>query len=224
MKSNFSIIIDFDSTIITKESIDYLSEIVLKSRNDKDQILKKISHITNQGMNGVISFEQSLNERLSLLSINKKHIKNLSIEVSKNFDDTFVENLNYLESIIENIFIVSGGFKEVIESAFKSISNKTWNIFANDLEYKNNNVIGINKSNSLSKNSGKVELIKSMNLPGDIIVVGDGYTDYEIRKHNQANIFLCYIRNINRKKVSKYADVLCYDFNQVREFINKIYN
>ena len=223
MKSNFSIIIDFDSTIITKESIDYLSEIVLKSRNDKDQILKKISHITNQGMNGVISFEQSLNERLSLLSINKKHIKNLSIEVSKNFDDTFVENLNYLESIIENIFIVSGGFKEVIESAFKSISNKTWNIFANDLEYKNNNVIGINKSNPLSKDYGKVELIKSMNLSGDIIVVGDGYTDYEIKKFNQANFFLCYIRNIDRKKVSKYADFLCYDFNQLKEFINRNY-
>ena len=223
MKSNFSIIIDFDSTIITKESIDYLSEIVLKSRNDKDQILKKISHITNQGMNGVISFEQSLNERLSLLSINKKHIKNLSIEVSKNFDDTFVENLNYLESIIENIFIVSGGFKEVIESAFKSISNKTWNIFANDLEYKNNNVIGINKSNPLSKDYGKVELIKSMNLSENVIVVGDGYTDYEIRKHNQANIFLCYIRNINRKKVSKYADILCDDFGQVKEFIKKNY-
>ena len=50
-----------------------------------------------------------------------------------------------------------------------------------------------------------------------------GYNDYEIRKHNQANIFLCYIRNINRKKVSKYADVLCYDFNQVKEFIKKNY-
>ena len=164
MKTNFSIIIDFDSTIITKESIDYLSEIVLKSKTDKDQILKKITHITNKGMNGAISFKQSLDKRLSLLSINKKHINKLSIEVSNHFDDTFVENLDYFESIIENIYIVSGGFKEVIESAFKSISNKSWNIFANDLEYKNNNVIVINKSNYLSKNSVKVELIKSMNL------------------------------------------------------------
>ena len=224
MHPNFSLILDFDSTIINTESIDCLSKIVLNRKDIDTQIQKKINEITNKGMNGEITFENSLNERLSLLKINKNHIKELSLEVSKNFDDTFINNLVFFESIIDNVYIVSSGFKEVIEFAFKSISNKNWNIFANDLDYRNNHFVTINKSNPLSKNLGKVKLIKSMNLSGNVIVVGDGYTDYEIRKHNQANIFLCYIRNINRKKVSKYADVLCYDFNQVKEFINKIYN
>ena len=224
MHPNFSLILDFDSTIINTESIDCLSKIVLNKTDNDIQILKKINKITNEGMNGEISFENSLNKRLSLLKINKNHIKELSLEVSKNFDDTFIDNLVFFESIIDNVYIVSSGFKEVIQFAFKSISNKNWNIFANDLDYRNNHLVTINKNNPLSKDLGKVQLIKSMNLSGNVIVVGDGYTDYEIRKHNQANIFLCYIRNINRKKVSKYADVLCYDFNQVREFINKIYN
>ena len=224
MHPNFSLILDFDSTIINTESIDCLSKIVLNRTDIDTQIQKKINEITNKGMNGEITFENSLNQRLSLLKINKNHIKALSLEVSKNFDDTFINNLVFFESIIDNVYIVSSGFKEVIEFAFKSISNKRWNIFANDLDYRNNHLVTINKSNPLSKNLGKVKLIKSMNLSGNVIVVGDGYTDYEIRKHNQANIFLCYIRNINRKKVSKYADVLCYDFNQVKEFINKNYN
>ena len=222
MHPNFSLILDFDSTIINTESIDCLSKIVL-NRKDIDKQIQKINEITNKGMNGEITFENSLNKRLSLLKINKNHIKALSLEVSKNFDDTFINNLVFFESIIDNVYIVSSGFKEVIEFAFKSISNKRWNIFANDLDYRNNHLVTINKSNPLSKNLGKVKLIKSMNLSGNVIVVGDGYTDYEIRKHNQANIFLCYIRNINRKKVSKYADVLCYDFNQVKEFIKKNY-
>jgi len=224
MYSNFSLILDFDSTIINSESIDCLSKIVLNRTDIDTQILKKINEITNKGMNGEITFENSLNKRLSLLKINKNHIKELSLEVSKNFDDTFINNLVFFESIIDNVYIVSSGFKEVIEFAFKSISNKNWNIFANDLDYRNNHLVTINKNNPLSKDLGKVKLIKSMNLSGNVIVVGDGYTDYEIRKHNQANIFLCYIKNINRKKVSKYADVLCYDFNQVKEFINKNYN
>ena len=223
MHPNFSLILDFDSTIINTESIDCLSKIVLNKTDNDIQILKKINKITNEGMNGEISFENSLNKRLSLLKINKNHIKELSLEVSKNFDDTFIDNLVFFESIIDNVYIVSSGFKEVIEFAFKSISNKSWNIFANDLDYRNNHFVTINKSNPLSKNLGKVKLIKSMNLSGNVIVVGDGYTDYEIRRHNQANIFLCYIRNINRKKVSKYADILCYDFNQVKEFIKKNY-
>ena len=223
MHPNFSLILDFDSTIINTESIDCLSKIVLNRTDNDTQILKKINEITNKGMNGEITFENSLNQRLSLLKINKNHIKALSLEVSKNFDDTFINNLVFFESIIDNVYIVSSGFKEVIEFAFKSISNKRWNIFANDLDYRNNHLVTINKSNPLSKNLGKVKLIKSMNLSGNVIVVGDGYTDYEIRKHNQAHIFLCYIGNINRKKVSKYADVLCYDFNQVKEFIKKNY-
>lgn len=224
MHPNFSLILDFDSTIIKTESIDCLSKIVLNRTDNDTQILKKINEITNKGMNGEITFENSLNKRLSLLKINKNHIKELSLEVSKNFDDTFINNLVFFESIIDNVYIVSSGFKEVIEFAFKSISNKNWNIFANDLDYRNNHLVSINKNNPLSKDLGKVKLIKSMNLSGNVIVVGDGYTDYEIRRHNQANIFLCYIRNINRKKVSKYADILCYDFNQVKEFINKNYN
>jgi len=224
MHPNFSLILDFDSTIINTESLDCLSKIVLNKTDIDTKIQKKINEITNKGMNGEITFENSLNQRLSLLKINKNHIKALSLEVSKNFDDTFINNLVFFESIIDNVYIVSSGFKEVIEFAFKSISNKRWNIFANDLDYRNNHLVTINKSNPLSKNLGKVKLIKSMNLSGNVIVVGDGFTDYEIRKHNQANIFLCYIRNINRKKVSKYADILCYDFNQVKEFINKNYN
>ena len=47
-------------------------------------------------MNGEITFENSLNQRLSLLKINKNHIKALSLEVSKNFDDTFINNLVFL--------------------------------------------------------------------------------------------------------------------------------
>ena len=71
---------------------------------------KKINEITNSGMNGEISFENSLNQRLSLLKINKNHIKELSLEVSKNFDDTFINNLVFFESIIDNIYIVSRWF------------------------------------------------------------------------------------------------------------------
>ncbi len=223
MHPNFSLILDFDSTIINTESLDCLSKIVLNKTDIDTKIQKKINQITNKGMNGEITFENSLNQRLSLLKINKNHIKALSLEVSKNFDDTFINNLVFFESIIDNVYIVSSGFKEVIEFAFKSISNKSWNIFANDLDYRNNHLVNINKNNPLSKNLGKVKLIKSMNLSGNVIIVGDGYTDYEIRKHNQAHIFLCYIGNINRKKVSKCADVLCYDFNQVKEFIKKNY-
>tara|TARA_B100002052_G_scaffold284457_1_gene296347 strand:- start:2382 stop:3107 length:726 start_codon:yes stop_codon:yes gene_type:complete len=223
MKTKFSIIIDFDSTIIKSESFDCLSKIILNQTKNKSEIIKKISNLTNQGMNGEISFEQSMNERLLLLNMNKNHIKSLSLEASEDFDETFIKNLDFFEKLVENIYIVSGGFKEVIEDAFKFISSKSWNIFGNEFKYRGDSIIGINRKNLLSKNLGKVKLVESLNLSGDVIVVGDGYTDYELKKFNVANYFLCYTRNIKRDKILEYSDLVCNDFNQVVKFIKKNY-
>ena len=57
---NWYLILDFDSTIITKESLDFLSEIVLENEEDKDFLLSKIIELTERGMNGTISFQDSI--------------------------------------------------------------------------------------------------------------------------------------------------------------------
>ena len=67
-------IIDFDSTFIQAETLDVISEIVLKNHPEKEAMAKQIAVITNQGMNGEISFDKSLQKRLTLLPITKKDI------------------------------------------------------------------------------------------------------------------------------------------------------
>ena len=71
---------------------------------------------------------------------------------------------------------------------------------------------------------GKVQLIKSLNLNNDIIVVGDGYTDYEIKKFNEAKYFLAYAAHVKRNNVIENSDFVCNNFFDVIEFINKKYN
>ena len=64
------IIIDFDSTFITTESLDELA--VCKFGNDPNSksLMNEIQSITNAGMNGDISFKESLDKRMRLLNIN----------------------------------------------------------------------------------------------------------------------------------------------------------
>tara|TARA_Y100000768_G_C23901341_1_gene645239 strand:+ start:109 stop:783 length:675 start_codon:yes stop_codon:yes gene_type:complete len=223
MSSKFSLIIDFDSTIVKIETLDCLAGIVLSKSKNKNELINQINKITNSAMNGEISFKQSINQRLSLLDFNTNHISKLILEIIKNIDSTFVKNLDFFEKYVNDVYIISGGFKNIIIPALKSISDKQWKVFANDMVFQNEKIIGIDKKNILSKNFGKVNLVKSLNLNNDVIVVGDGFTDYEIKKYNLANYFLCYTRHIKRKKIIKYADLECYDFNQVKEFINKNY-
>ena len=67
MNSKFSLIIDFDSTIINLETLELLGSLSLEKNNQKQSIIKQISHYTNQAMNGDITFQESLDIRLKLL-------------------------------------------------------------------------------------------------------------------------------------------------------------
>ena len=225
MDSKFSLIIDFDSTIIGLETLECLAEIALSNHKNKTEIINKISDYTNLAMNGQISFEKSLEYRLDLMDVNSKHISQLIKEIIKNFDQSFFENLDFFKKNSSNIYIVSGGFKSIIESVMFSVTNFKWNIFANNFIFnKEKKLIGINTNNPLAHSFGKVNLIKSLNLKNDIIVVGDGYTDYEIKKHNLAKYFLAYTKYVQRDNVICNADKICTNFNQVINFLKQNYS
>ncbi len=71
MNSKFSLIIDFDSTIIDLETLEFLASFSLQGNNQKHNIIQKISHCTNLAMNGEITFQESLEIRLKLMKIHK---------------------------------------------------------------------------------------------------------------------------------------------------------
>ena len=68
------IIIDFDSTFITQESLDELAIYKLNNQPDSQKKLNRIKSITNAGMNGDMPFKQSIDERMELLNLNRADI------------------------------------------------------------------------------------------------------------------------------------------------------
>ena len=76
MKSQFCLIIDFDSTLISVETLEYLADISIKNSYKKKELVKKISHYTNLAMNGEITFEESLDRRFDLMQICRSDINN----------------------------------------------------------------------------------------------------------------------------------------------------
>jgi D-3-phosphoglycerate dehydrogenase len=67
MKLNKFFVIDFDSTFTKVEAFDLLADISLNGHPDKEKIKGEIVNITNQGMDGTLSFRDSLEMRLELL-------------------------------------------------------------------------------------------------------------------------------------------------------------
>ena len=209
-------IIDYDSTFIKVESLDELSKI---SNGDDETINNKISEITNLGMEGKISFSDSLRKRIELIECNKEDIVKTVEILEKKVSDSFKNNISFLKNNAENILIVSSGFHELIEPIVIQYGIKKENIFANKFLYDNNKVIGYDKKNPLSKSQGKVNILKELELKGEVHVIGDGYTDYEIKKEGLANYFYLFIENIKRESVVKSADYLLKSLDQFIKII-----
>ncbi len=207
MKFNKYFVIDFDSTFTKVEAFDVLAEIIVKEHPNSEAIKKKIFEITNLGMEGKISLRESIERRLDILQPEKRHLAPLIKQLKLVVSESFKRNKEFFATYAENIYIISNGFREFIEPVVTEFGIKPENILANEFIFDElEKVIGFDLDNPLSANNGKVEQLKRLNLNGDVYVIGDGYTDYEIKHAGLANKFFAFTENIERESVLTKAD------------------
>lgn len=200
-------VIDFDSTFTKVEALDVLAEITLAGHPELAERKKQIEEITHQGMEGSISFRESLERRLSLLPITKPHLATLVNQLKSKVSESFKRNKEFFSTYADQIYIISNGFREFIEPVVTEYGIKPGNILANEFVFDSNGkVVDFDRTNPLSANNGKSEQLKGLSLPGDIYVIGDGYTDYEIKHSGLANKFFAFTENVDRSHVSSKAD------------------
>lgn len=222
MKSNKYFIIDFDSTFTKVEGLDELAAISLANQDNKAEIVGQIKAITDQGMSGNLPFKESLERRLKLLKANKKHLSLLVERLKDKVSDSMKRNRAFFEDFSDQIFIISSGFKEFIVPIVIEFGIKLENIYANEFIFnENDEIIDFKRDNPLSQDNGKVKLIASLNLQGDVFVIGDGYTDYEIRKAGLANKFYAFTENVSREIVTENADHVVPNLDEFL-YINKL--
>jgi D-3-phosphoglycerate dehydrogenase len=222
MKLNKYFVIDFDSTFTKVEALDVLADISLKDHPEKEKRKKQIVEITNQGMDGSISFRESLERRLNLLSPSRQHIEPLISVLKGKVSESFKRNRDFFNNYSDNIYIISNGFREFIEPIVTEFGIKEENILANEFRFDpDGHVIGFDTENPLSSNNGKVEQLKRLNLPGDVYVIGDGYTDYEIKHSGLANKFYVFTENVERENILSKGDHITPSLDEVL-YLNKL--
>ena len=207
MKIKRSYVIDFDSTFTQVEALDVLGEISLANEPTKDHKLEKLEILTNKGMEGEISFRESLQQRLAILEANKDHLPQLVEILKKKISISFVRNEEFFKEHREDIYIISNGFKEFIVPIVLELGIKEENVFANTFEFaEDGKITGFDSSNVLSSNGGKVATLKNLDLQGDVYMIGDGYTDYEVKAAGLANKFYAFTENVERDSILEKAD------------------
>lgn len=202
-------IIDFDSTFVQIETLEELAHIALKDNLQRESIVKKMATITQAGMDGQIPYSESLASRLKLFQANREHINILVDLIRKQITASILRNRNFFVEYAPYIYIISGGFTEYITPIVAEFNIAADHVLANTFIFNKQGVItGFDKKNPLSQSQGKIKQLENLKLKGEIYVIGDGYTDYEIRKAGLAHSFHAFVENVNRSKVTKMADYI----------------
>tara|TARA_Y100000739_G_scaffold225669_1_gene231951 strand:+ start:556 stop:1221 length:666 start_codon:yes stop_codon:yes gene_type:complete len=219
---NRKFVFDFDSTLTSVEGLDVLAEISLRNNPDKDQVINKIQEITDLGIDGDISFSDSLSSRISLLNANKSQLSELIDLLKTKLSQSVADNKEFFTKYRDQIYVISCGFKEFIEPVVAELNIDPKRIFANTFEFdKDGFIIGFDKSNPLSKHDGKVSCLKSSGIQGEIQIIGDGYSDFVMRREGVADKFFAYTENVSRKKATDNADYIVANLNEFL-IINKL--
>ena len=211
------LLIDFDSTFITRESLDELATFSLAENPNKEKILQEMKDLTNQGMSGEIPFDQSLLGRLALFKTDRTYIDETITFLQNCITPSILRNKQFFIEHHDSIYIISSGFKELIVPIVKPFGITENHVFGNNFLFeRTGNVVGIDTKNPLSQTHGKVKVAKQLALQGDLIVIGDGYTDYQIKEAGLSKTFVAFTENIKRKTVVSKAD---YEVTSFDEFL-----
>ncbi|CAK9305053.1 unnamed protein product [Gordionus sp. m RMFG-2023] len=203
--------IDFDSTLCETESLDDLAEFLGK-RNEVEQITKR-------GMEGELKFEDSLEKRMNILSINQnlynQFLKQNKLKLTIN-SQKFIQ---FLKEHDIPVYIISGGFSDIIHSLVKSLGIKKEMIFANNIIFdKYGNYLDFDRTKMTSYSGGKgkvIQYLKDEFRYQNIYIIGDGVTDLEACP--PANGFIGFGGNVIRENVKNRSKWFIYDFQELLE-------
>ena len=199
-------VFDFDSTLVDFETLEALAEVALEGRSDADSVRDEITRLTDLAMAGEMPFAEALRRRLDLLPLKRHHIDALAASAVARLAPSVRRNLPFFRENAGRIVIVSGGFSEVIAGVAEALGVPSRQVVANDLAYDaDGGVAGVAEGPLLAP-FGKAEALRALQLAGPVIMVGDGWTDAEVRQAGVADRFYAFTEVVRRERVVAAAD------------------
>ncbi|MEM6262928.1 MAG: phosphoglycerate dehydrogenase [Bacteroidota bacterium] len=209
------VVIDFDSTFMKVEALEELADIVLEGSEEKASVLQEIKDITDLGVDGKIGFNESLTRRLGKLQATRKDLDKLIERLKGQVSTSFTRNKAFFDKYKGQVYIISNGFKDFIDPVVAEYSIPAEFVFANTFTFDDaGNITGFDGDNLLAHSKGKSRTLKSLDLPGEIYVIGDAYTDYEMKEAGIAHKFFAFTENVLREHILDKADHITPSFDE----------
>jgi D-3-phosphoglycerate dehydrogenase len=201
------IIFDFDSTLVQVESLPELARISLKNHPERTERLAEIERITELTASGQMSMAEGIALRIELLDAHRSHIEALVRSLKRTLTPSVKRNKVFFKSYRDQIYVISNGFQEFIWPVVETLGIRQDHVFANSFLFgSDGDIIGFDTKNPLTRQDGKARRVKRLGLDGEVVVIGDGYSDYQIKEHEMAARFYAFTENVRREAVVERAD------------------
>lgn len=198
---------DVDSTVIDEEGIDVLADTLGKG--------PEVAAWTVKAMDGNIKFEDALAARLEIIKPSKSDIASClekhPLRLSPGVESLIVA----LHKRGTHVYLVSGGFRLMIEPVAEILGVSKDRIYANTILFNSSGeYAGFDATEPTSADRGKpkaLEMIKAKYGYKTMIMVGDGATDAQAKP--PADAFIGFGGVITRQAVRERACWFVKDFN-----------
>ncbi|XP_027089156.1 phosphoserine phosphatase, chloroplastic-like isoform X3 [Coffea arabica] len=202
---------DVDSTVCLDEGIDELAEFCGAG--------KAVAEWTARAMSGSIPFEDALAARLSLFNPSIAQVQDFLEKRPPRISRGIDELVKKMKARNTDVYLISGGFRQMINPVASILGIPVDHIFANQLLFGSaGEFLGFDTDEPTSRSGGKaiaVQQIRKANGYKSLVMIGDGATDLEARKPGGADLFICYAGVQLRETVAAKADWLVFNFKDL---------
>ncbi len=197
-QSNGTILLDVDSTVLRKESFEELVRLVTNDR----KILDRIAELSRLAMEGKITFQESISERLKISGFRPSHVSDLRQTIRQWITPGFPELIREWQNDGISVWLISGALHEIVQETAHCLGIPSEQAYGIKLIWQGENADPkIDPSDLLARS--KLEGAKALasRFQNPTVMVGDGMTDYEIFEHGVSHHFIAYTQWVKRKPV-----------------------
>ncbi|GAU48308.1 hypothetical protein TSUD_324890 [Trifolium subterraneum] len=202
---------DVDSTVCLDEGINELAEFCGAG--------KAVAEWTARAMGVSVPFEEALAARLSLFNPSLAQVQNFLQQRPPRLSPGIEELIQKLKANHKHVYLISEGFRQMINHVASILGIPQENIFANQLlSGSSGQFLGFDENEHTSRSGGKaiaVEQIKKDHGYKALTMIGDGATDFEARRPGGADMFICYPGVQLREGIAAKVDWLVFNFQDL---------
>ncbi|XP_013145312.1 PREDICTED: phosphoserine phosphatase isoform X1 [Papilio polytes] len=200
---------DVDSTVIRDEGIDELARFCGKG--------DEVKRLTAEAMGGSMTFQEALKKRLDIIRPTASQIRQFIATFPINLTPGITQLVKALQDRGVTVYLVSGGFRCLIDPVAEILNIPVSNVYANRLKFFfNGEYAGFDENEPTSRSGGKglvIRRLKEQHSYQRLVMIGDGATDAEASP--PADGFIGFGGNVIRDEVRKKAAWYVTDFQEL---------